>query len=99
VTITVEGLPDSAVLTVGGEELESPVVIARSDDSIEIVANAPGYQTLETKVIPDTDKKVELKMIARPVEPVAKKPAKTTWKPKPKKKKKQPKGWASNPFQ
>jgi hypothetical protein len=73
VTIALQGLPDDARVTFDGRDVDPPVTLPRSDDSVVVAVRADGYEDYEATVLPDQDREISVDM--KPLPPAAPVPA------------------------
>ncbi|MEC7519766.1 MAG: serine/threonine-protein kinase [Myxococcota bacterium] len=66
VRIEITTTPSGATLTLDGEEVESPIVLPRSDAPVTLEIAARGHRTEERELVPDRDQALEIVLPRRP---------------------------------
>ncbi|MFO8072581.1 MAG: serine/threonine-protein kinase [Polyangia bacterium] len=62
VTIEIEGLPQSAEVTLDGEPADPPIETTRSDEPVILLVSAPGYSDFQLALTPDRDRTIAVDM-------------------------------------
>lgn len=71
VTIVLELSPSQATITVDGKPMQSPLRLTRSEQAMQLLIEADGYQSVSSRLIPDRDRTVHISLAkVQPTEPV-----------------------------
>lgn len=104
VTIELTGLPDGARVSVDGETMSLPLELERSDTERVLKITASGYRDYEQRVVPSTDRRLDISMKkAKPKATVKSKRKARRDRQTPTQEKDEPKSksggpWRQNPF-
>jgi hypothetical protein len=65
VAIGLEGAPEGAEVKINGVPVEPPLRLPRSDTAVTLTIHADGYRSFWTKIVPEQDRVIEVKMYRR----------------------------------